>query len=141
MLEIALDDSAGGVFQKDIAERQKISLKYLDFIIASLKTAGLIVNKRGRKSGYTLSRSPDEIKMLDIYRAFEPGINVVDCISGNYICDFRITCSVRDFWSELNDIIINYFESYTLGDLIRKHHEKISLQVPAGKVTGGVEQG
>jgi Rrf2 family protein len=141
MLEIALDDSASGVFQKDIAERQKISLKYLDFIIASLKTAGLIVNKRGRKSGYRLSRSPDNIKMLDIYKAFEPGINVVDCISGNFICELEKECAVRDFWSELNNIVINYFESYTLGDLIKKHRQKISEQMQTGKITGTVELG
>ena len=56
MLDIALDESGNGVYQKDISDRQKISVKYLDSIIASLKAAGLITTKRGKKSGYCLTR-------------------------------------------------------------------------------------
>ena len=52
ILEIALEESENGVFQKDISERQKISNKYLDNIITALKTAGLIKNVKGKKSGY-----------------------------------------------------------------------------------------
>ncbi|MCX6325747.1 MAG: Rrf2 family transcriptional regulator [Bacteroidia bacterium] len=126
ILEIALDESESGVFQKDIAKRQKISVKYLDNIIAALKTSGLIVNKRGRKSGYILSRKPVDIKILDIHNAFEPGFVIVDCLSGNYVCDLSKQCCVRDFWLGLNNVIINYFESYTLEDLIKEHRSKSS---------------
>ncbi len=120
MLEIALDDKKEGVFQKDIAERQNISVKYLDNIIASLKTSGLIINKRGRKSGYILSRPASEINMLDIYKAFEPGLFVMDCISGNYLCDRSKICCVQNFWKGLNNQVISYFNSFTLEDLIRE---------------------
>lgn len=124
ILEIALDETEGGVFQKDIAERQQISVKYLDNIIASLKTAGLIINAKGRKSGYILTRKPSEIKVIDVYNAFEPGIIVVDCMSGKYVCDLSSKCGVRGFWHGLNNTIINYFESYTLEDLIKEHKVK-----------------
>jgi Rrf2 family protein len=125
MLEIALNETENGVFQKDIADRQEISVKYLDTIISGLKTAGLIVNKRGRKSGYVLTRKPKEIRMLDIYNAFEPGVVIVDCIEKNYVCKLSKQCGVRGFWSGLNNVIENYFESYTLEDLIREHRSKI----------------
>lgn len=121
MLEIALDSTESGVFQKDIAERQKISVKYLDNIIASLKTSGLIINKRGRKSGYKLSRPPSQITMLDIFRAFEPGMTIVDCMEQGYDCQLYNTCGARSFWQGLNDKITDYFESYTLEDLIKVH--------------------
>lgn len=49
MVEIAKADQKTGIFQKDISKNQKISLKYLDQIIQSLKTAGLIVNVKGKK--------------------------------------------------------------------------------------------
>jgi Rrf2 family protein len=123
MLEIALDETDSGVFQKDISDRQQISLKYLDNIIAALKTAGLIINKKGKKSGYRLTRKPDEIKLLDIFHAFEPGISVVDCVTGNFDCPLSGNCNVRNFWSGLNNLIINYFDSYTLEDLIRGYRK------------------
>lgn len=121
ILEIALDESEKGVFQKDISEKQNISLKYLDNIIASLKTAGLIVNTRGKKSGYRLTRKPEEIKLIDIYLAFEPAISIVDCVTGNFDCPLSDQCQVKSFWAGLNNLIINYFESYTLDDLKKGH--------------------
>lgn len=125
MLEIALDHTESGVFQKDIAERQKISVKYLDNIVASLKTAGLIINKRGRKSGYKLSRPPSEISMLDIYKAFEPAMTIVDCMEQGYDCTLYNTCGARSFWHGLNEKITEYFDSYTLNDLIMVHTSRV----------------
>ncbi|MGQ8338208.1 RrF2 family transcriptional regulator [Sunxiuqinia sp. A32] len=118
MLEIASDETQSGVFQKDIAERQQISVKYLDQIIHALKAANLIVNLRGRKSGYILTRSSSEITMLDIHRAFEPGICVIDCLSSSIECDREAKCRVKGFWGELNNRILHYFKSVTLQDML-----------------------
>jgi Rrf2 family protein len=118
MIEIAMDKSGKGVFQKQIAENQEISIKYLDHIIHELKTTGLITNVRGRKSGYMLTRHPDEITMLDIHNAFEPGICVIECLSQNITCDRNTKCAARGFWRKLNNQIINYFKSVTLQDMI-----------------------
>lgn len=127
MLEIAMEESGAGVFQKDISERQNISVKYLDNIIASLKTAGLITTTRGKKSGYRITRKPDEIRMLDIYRAFEPEVAIVDCMNCTYICDLSGRCGAREFWEGLNKTIIQYFQSCTLDDLVKKQRKKQAL--------------
>ena len=124
ILEIALEESEIGVFQKDISKRQNISVKYLDNIISALKTAGLIINARGKKSGYKLTRKPGKIKIADVYNAFEPGVVVVDCLSSKYVCERASKCGVRDFWRGLNNTIIDYLESYTLEDLINEHKRK-----------------
>jgi Rrf2 family protein len=71
LIEIAKDELGEGVFQKDISKNQDISIKYLDQIIQSLKVAGLIVNVKGKKSGYILTRKPSEITVYDIHRAFK----------------------------------------------------------------------
>jgi Rrf2 family protein len=124
ILEIALAESENGIFQKDISVRQNISVKYLDNIISALKTAGLIINIKSKKSGYKLTRKPDKIKIIDVYNAFEPGVVVVDCLSDKYICERASKCGVRDFWRGMNNTIINYLESYTLEDLIKEHKRK-----------------
>jgi Rrf2 family protein len=117
MLEIAKDESQNGVFQKDIAANQGLSVKYLDQIIHGLKTAGLIINLRGKKSGYILTRPPSEITMLDIHNAFEPGICVIDCMATGFICERRSSCQVVGFWKNLNTMIVDYFKNITLEDL------------------------
>lgn len=123
MLEIALNKSPGGVFQKDIAKNQEISLRYLDHIIAALKTAGLITTVRGRKSGYVLTRDPSKITLYDIHNAFEPGINIVDCLAITKECERELKCASKFFWDELNSIIVNYLKSHTLADLEKRHHK------------------
>jgi Rrf2 family protein len=123
ILEIALHNSPGGVFQKDIAQNQEISFKYLDHIISALKTAGLITTNRGRKSGYTLTRKPSEITIYDIHNAFEPGINIVDCLEETKACEKEMSCVSRILWDELNDLIVNYLKSKTIADMIEMYDQ------------------
>jgi len=118
MLEIALSELENGIYQKEIAENQSISYKYLDHIISGLKVAGLIVKASGQRSGYILTRKPSEITVLDIHNAFEPGICVIDCLSVNTNCERERYCAMHGFWGELNNIIIDYFKSTTLQDLM-----------------------
>ena len=122
MLEIALQKDQG-IFQKEISEKQKISFKYLDQIIASLKAAKLITNVKGKKSGYILTRPASEITILDIHNAFDPGICVIDCLSLNYQCDRQDICSAKGFWEGLNEMVQNYFKSTTLQDLFDQQVE------------------
>jgi Rrf2 family protein len=120
MLEIAQSNTSKGVFQKEIANNQALSIKYLDHIIHALKTSGLICNVKGKKSGYMLTRSPGEITVFDVHRAFEPGICLIECLSGNFACNMSEQCLTKGFWGQLNNLIINYFKSVTLEDLINQ---------------------
>lgn len=117
MLELALNDSSEGLFQKDIAQKQDISNKYLDHIIVALKTAGLIRNAGGKKSGYKLTRSADKITMLDIYHAFEPGFSVNECAYNESDCPRLRICAVKGFWAGLNTLMVDYFRSVSLEDI------------------------
>lgn len=121
MLEIARSSSGEkGVFQKDISKNQEISNKYLDHIIQALKTSQLIVNVKGKKSGYILARKASDITVFDIHRAFEPGICLIECLSGSFQCPMEDECLTQGFWGQLNNLIIKYFKSVTLEDLINK---------------------
>lgn len=133
MLEIALCESENGVLQKHISERQKISVKYLDSIISSLKTAGLITTIKGKKSGYRLTRPPALIRILDIYRAFEPDICIVDCLNSNYVCEMSGSCGVRDFWGGLNSEIASYFEAHTLEDIMKEQLKLTEVLTPGDR--------
>jgi Rrf2 family protein len=120
MVEIAKADPTKGIFQKDISNNQKISIKYLDHIIQSLKTAGLIINVKGKKSGYRLTRSASEITMYQIHTAFEPEIAIIECLSQYMTCEMEQICYTYPFWNGLNETIKNYFTNTTLDDLVTK---------------------
>jgi Rrf2 family protein len=114
------------VFQKDIAHAEAISFKYLDQIIAELKSAGLIETAGGKKSGYRLTKSPSEITVYDIYKAFNSDLKILDCID-NDICSKTKNCAAQIFWSSLNDTIKQEMLNTTLKELAEKQN-KINQQ-------------
>ncbi|HYQ59098.1 MAG TPA: Rrf2 family transcriptional regulator [Draconibacterium sp.] len=120
ILEIALNGSGGGIYQKDIAANQNLSYKYLDHIINSLKVAGLVTKAGGRRSGYIITRKPSEITIYDIHSAFEPGVCVVDCVSENYLCKRKDICALFGFWGNLNRQFVEILKSTTLEDIMNE---------------------
>lgn len=122
MLEIAKTTDNEGVLQKDIAKNQNISLKYLDSIISSLKLKGLVSTSKGRGSGYTLTRDPKDITMLDIYTAFEQ-ICVIECINNMGFCDrSQHDCKARSYWTEFGNDFKTLLEKKTLQQIIEDTH-------------------
>jgi len=120
LIELAMHGSDTGVYQKEISERQEISFKYLDQIIASLKASGLIVNSEGRMSGYVLTRDAQKINVYDVYKAFQHELMIIDCLKGEGNCSREGKCATRDFWDGLNKLIVEYLESTSLNDLAQK---------------------
>ena len=122
MLELTLkEDSEEGTLQKEIAENQDVSVKYLDHIIADLKAAGLIVNVGGKKSGYRLNKPAEEITIYDIYVAFENELVIIDCLHINGECPKKGKCVLKEYWCELNQSIKTSMKSQNLKDLAEKH--------------------
>lgn len=128
MLEIGLHYEKGGVLQKDIAANQEISYRTLDHLIHALKTADLITNAQGKSTGYTLTRPPAQITMLDIQKAIEPVICIVDCLSVHFLCDRSEDCTAKGFWGELNNQIINYFKGVTLQDMVLDQRKRLAVK-------------
>lgn len=126
MIEIASGNPEKGVFQKDISINQEVSLKYLDQLIAALKAAQLITSRRGRRSGYILTKPANEIDILSIHNAFEGQLCIIDCFEMNNKCNRQSTCATRPFWGELNQKIIDHFRATTLQDLVDEHNRVIA---------------
>ena len=123
LVELGVHDNKTGVFQKDIAKNQQISEKYLDPIISALKVSGLIINIGGKKSGYILNKLPSEITIFDVYTSFEPTPAIINCLARPSSCVREKICSVRDYWTELNDVIIRHLKDTTLDTIIEREKE------------------
>ena len=122
VLELALNaNKEGGIYQKEIAESQDVSIKYLDHLIASLKKAGIITNVGGKKSGYVLAKSAADITIYDVYTAFEDDLAVIDCLLSDGSCPRKNQCAMKDYWCDLNKSIKTNMLETNIGMLAHKH--------------------
>jgi Rrf2 family protein len=139
MLEFGLHENikanAGlGLHQKEIAQHQNLSEKYLDPIINGLKVAGLIINISGKKSGYILAKPQSEISIYDVYRAFEPELSIIHCQNKPVTCFISRICIANEYWMDLNDVITKHMKSVTLEDVVKKHIKVKKSFEKAGKI-------
>lgn len=119
IIDIAENQHEGGVLQKDINERQGIPLKYLDTIITGLRNHGLIINVRGKRSGYKLAKPASEISVYEVYRAFEPELSLVNCLYESVECNHDESCPSRDYWFELNKNLKSQMQKSSLEQIMR----------------------
>jgi Rrf2 family cysteine metabolism transcriptional repressor len=126
MLDLALHYASGNgvVAAKEIAARQQISPKYLEHLLASLRTAGLIRTIRGAQGGHTLARPPGEINLREIYQVFEGTEGFVECTTDPEQCNRSDNCVTQEIWAEMYDASMEILESTTLEDLARRAREK-----------------
>ncbi len=127
MLEIALDYGAGPVKIKDIAQRQGISVKYLEQLIAILKSAGFVRSLRGARGGYVLAKAPNKIKLGDIFRSLEGPESTVECLDNKQYCNRSADCVVRQVWAQMQGAIESVLNSVTLQDLIERTKKDVEL--------------
>jgi Rrf2 family cysteine metabolism transcriptional repressor len=127
ILELAISYGQGPLQLKVIARHQDISVKYLEQIIAMLKSAGFVRSIRGAKGGYILAKSPNRIKLGDVFDCLEGSINTVDCIENRNYCARVADCLARQIWVQVQNAINNVLQSITLQDLVEKAKDKQDL--------------
>lgn len=118
MLDLALNNGNGPVSLKDVSQRQEISVKYLEHLIAPLKKAKLIRASRGAHGGYVLIKSPAELTLKEILKAVEGPMCVVECTKNPALCKRAKNCLTRGVWSELSDKISEILSGVTLEKII-----------------------
>jgi len=125
MTDIAGHDGQGYVSLKDVAERQNISMKYLEQIAGMLAKAGLLQSGRGAQGGYRLAREPETYSVGSILRLTEGNLAPVACLGGEGVrCERCGECPTLDFWSGLYAAVNQYIDHYTLADLLAEQMRK-----------------
>lgn len=120
MIDLANNDKGNFISLKDIANRQKISNKYLEQIIAMLNKAGYLETARGNNGGYKLAKKTSEYTIGDILRATEGDLAPIMCLMEDGSCDKKEDCITYSFWEGLDKVINDYVDSKTLKDIIKK---------------------
>jgi Rrf2 family protein len=120
MLDLALNYDEGVVSAREIAARQQLSTKYLEHLLASLRSAGLVRTVRGAQGGHTLARHPAEINLREIYNVLEGCEGFVECVTNPEVCDMTDYCGTREIWAEMDTACMEVLESTTLEDLAHR---------------------
>lgn len=120
MIDLAEHQSEGYIPMKTVANRQGISLKYLEQIMPILTKNGLVEAVHGKGGGYRLVREPQEYRTSEILKLTEGDLASVACLSeGAAACERAGKCKTVDFWKGLNDVIDQYLDRVTLDSFLK----------------------
>ena len=120
MIDLAEHDDGTYIPMKEVAQRQAISLKYLEKILPLLVAGNLVEGIHGKGGGYRLTRSPKEYPIGEILRLTEGNLAPVACLEcGTEKCTRTADCRTLPMWSELNRRVNEYLDSVTIGDLMK----------------------
>jgi len=120
MMDLALHAKLDRISLADIAERQNISLAYLEQLFGSLRRAGLVKSVRGAKGGYMLARSDKDISLADILIAADEKINLA--CGGGSSCNEQDPCLTHNLWTNLSQEFFAFLDGKALSDLVRSRH-------------------
>lgn len=122
LLDLAQHSSDEFVALKDIAERQKISKKYLEQIVPILNRSDILTTNRGYKGGYRLAKPASHYKVGDILRLTEGSLAPVACLDLDPVgCEKSADCPTLPIWQGLYKVITDYLDGITLQDIIDMH--------------------
>jgi len=127
LVELAQNAGAGALQLRVIAQRQGISIKYLEQLMATLKSAGLVRSIRGSKGGYMLAKPANEIKLSEIFDFLEGPVATTECVQDELYCRRAADCVVRQVWVDVQRAIRDVLESITLEDLANRAKESKML--------------
>lgn len=118
MIDLAETNSDGYVSMKSIAQRQGLSLKYMERIVPVLVKNGLIDGVQGKGGGYRLCRRPEEYRIGEILRLTEGDLAPVSCLEcGAETCTRQGECRTISMWTRFHRVINDFFDGITLAEL------------------------
>ena len=133
MIDLAIYSETEPVSIQSIADRQNISERYLEQLMAKLKKAELVISTRGASGGYRLAKPVGDISVGDVLRALEGDLRAVTCDAqdGEGGCENADLCVSRYVWQKINASITNTVDTMYLDQLVeesRKIKEKGQMQ-------------
>lgn len=119
MIDLAQHEDEGFQSLKSVAERQCISMKYLEMIVAILNRGGFVQSLRGKEGGYKLTKPAAEYTVGSVIRLAEGSLAPVACLDCTEdACERADHCLTLPMWKKLDDTINSYLDSITVSDLI-----------------------
>ncbi|MBK1719898.1 Fe-S cluster assembly transcriptional regulator IscR [Thiocystis violacea] len=122
MLDLAIHQGHGPIALADIAQRQGISLSYLEQLFAKLRKRALVTSVRGPGGGYNLARPPADIPVAEVIAAVDESVDTTRC-GGAHNCQNNGPCLTHDLWHDLSDRIYEHLNKISLQQLVDQRDE------------------
>lgn len=139
MADLAKHQGENTVPLSQIADRQQLSLSYLEQIFLRLRRANLVESARGRTGGYRLGRPAGEIAVGEIMAAVEEETRMTRCMDSGIGCLGEERCLTHNLWRGLGGHIAAFLWNVTLAEVLDGiPGDKLAKNVPPNRATGGV---
>ena len=126
MVDLAVFSNGDHVSLNSIAERQNISINYLEQVFAALRKAGLVNSVKGAQGGYILAGDPSNIRVGGILRVLEGDLSIIDGEDAeNRSC--MQTCLKAMVWDKMNCCLNELVDGITLEDLAEDYKKMNGL--------------
>ena len=110
------------VTMKEIAQRQELSVTYLEHLVAPLIDGGIVRSIRGNKGGITLAKPAYKITLKEIVNLLEGPTAPVECLINSRFCAKSGACVTQEVWDEMGKAIDRVLEGKTLQDLVERQN-------------------
>ena len=129
IIDLAENDNGAYIPMKQVAQRQRLSLKYLEHILSILKQNNIVEGLHGKGGGYKLTRKPQDYTVGEILRLVEGGLAPVACLEcGAKPCENAAQCRTVAMWRGLQNVIDEYLDGIKISDLMQEdtdHSKKV----------------
>ena len=126
LVDLAMHYEEGPVTIGCLARRLGISKYYLENLMLILKRSKLVIPSRGPNGGYSLSRQPADIGLLEALAALEGTEASVYCANCPGSCPYHSCCASRALLDFLDETVVNALSPITLESMAK--WQEISLK-------------
>lgn len=120
IIDLAEHRNGGYIPMKEVAARQKISLKYVEKLMPLLTKRGLVEGIHGKGGGYKLKREPEFLTVGEILRLAEGDLAPVSCLEkGAPPCEIAEECRTISMWKDFYEMTNKFFDGITVADLMK----------------------
>ncbi len=125
MVDLAMNSSGEHVALSHVAEREGLSVQYLEQVFSTLRKAGLVKSVKGAGGGYTLSKEPSMITVGEILRAMEGDLSIVGKSKDDGTVPTVIEQCIREsLWDRIDESIVSIIDEVTLQELADEAKKK-----------------
>ena len=103
-----------------LAEAGEVAEHFLAKVLQSLARAGLIDSQRGMKGGFSLTKPPEQISVLDVVEAIEGPVSLHICLMPGESCGRKSVCPAYCVWAEAQEAMTNVLRKTTIASLAAK---------------------
>ena len=134
LLLLAREYGQGPLLISELAEREGIPKKFLEYILLQLKNAGVLQSQKGKGGGYALAKAPAEISVGQAVRILEGPLAPVPCVSVMAYqkcqeCRDERTCGIRLVMKDVRDAMARILDHTSLQDMLQRSEDEARKQL------------